>query len=276
MGAQSIHTLGLSTRHPKGAVGLCAMVVSGSMLITHLLILLQIEQALTLWSTSTVTAPSIETKLPVFMKTVNLNNQFELMKSTLFDEATWGAAMTSYITSCDKVTPEGWMAIKNEALVFAKVNSHRNVSVLLDNIGTSTQNNDNHGNLFEDSDDTEEEGGAGGIMQREESPSDPGMEAVPHNGIRGITQGDESSSDLGMESVPNNGVWGITQGDESPSDSGMELVPNNGVQGITQGDESPSDLGMESVPNNGVRGITQGDESPSNSEEGSVMSCDDE
>ena len=91
--------------------------------------------------------------------------------------------MTSYITSCDNVTPEGWMAIKNKALAFVKVNSSHNVSVLLDNIGTSTQNNNNCGNLFEDLDDPEEEDGAGGIMQREESPSDSGMESVPNNGV---------------------------------------------------------------------------------------------
>lgn len=89
--------------------------------------------------------------------------------------------------------PEGWIAIQNEALAFAKVNSRRNVGVLLDNVGTSTQNNDNRGNLFEDSDDTEEEDGR--ITQGDESPSNSGEEAAPYNGVRGITQGDESSSD---------------------------------------------------------------------------------
>ena len=73
----------------------------------------------------------------------------------------------SYI-SCGNIKPEGWIAIKKEALAFVKVNSCCNVSVLLDNACTSTQVNDNeheHGNLIEDSDDTEDE------------------EEVPHNGV---------------------------------------------------------------------------------------------
>ena len=87
-------------------------------------------------------------------------------------------------------------------MAFAKVNSCRNVSVLLDDAHTSTQVNDDeheHSNLIEDSDDAEDE------------------EEVPHNGVCGIMQGDESEE---MEDVaPCDQVWGITQGDESPSRS---------------------------------------------------------
>ena len=123
-------------------------------------------------------ASSIEDKLPTTKK-VNPNNKLKLTRSTLFDEVTWGAAMSSYILSCGNIKPEGWIAIEKEALAFVKVNSHRNVSVLLDDARTSTQVNDDeheHGNLIEDSDDAEDE------------------EEVPHNGVRGITQGDESPS----------------------------------------------------------------------------------
>ena len=76
--------------------------------------------------------------------------------------------MSGYILSCGNIKPEGWIAIEKETLAFAKVNSHLNVNVLLDNAHTSTQVNDDeheHGNLIEDSDDTEDE------------------EAVPHNGV---------------------------------------------------------------------------------------------
>ena len=110
--------------------------------------------------------------------------------------------MSGYISSCGNIKPKGWIAIKKEALAFVKINSHHNVSVLLDNARTSTQVNDDeheHGNLIKDSDDTEDE------------------EEVPHNGVQGITQGDESEE---MEDVaPCDQVRGIMQGDESPSGS---------------------------------------------------------
>ena len=76
--------------------------------------------------------------------------------------------MSSYILSCGNIKPEGWIAIEKEALAFVKVNSHCNVSVLLDDTCTSTQVNDDeheHGNLIEDSDDAEDE------------------EEVSHNGV---------------------------------------------------------------------------------------------
>ena len=100
----------------------------------------------------------IEDKLPTTMKNVNLNNKLELTRSTLFDEVTWGAATSGYITSYGNNKPKGWIAIEKEALAFMKVNSLHNVSVLLDNTGTSTQVNDDehkYRNLNEDSDDTE-------------------------------------------------------------------------------------------------------------------------
>ena len=110
--------------------------------------------------------------------------------------------MSGYILSCGNIKPEGWITIEKEALAFMKVNSCCNVSVLLDDARTSTQVNDDeheHGNLIEDSDDTEDE------------------EEVPHNGVRGIMQGDESEE---MEDVaPCDQVRGIMQGDESPSGS---------------------------------------------------------
>ena len=115
----------------------------------------QVEQALTLWTTSTVTASSIETKLPTTMKKANLKDKKELVRLTLFDEVTWGMATKSYINSCSNIKPEGWVTIQNEALTFAKVNNHH--TLLLDDVDTSTQvNDDDHGNLLEDSDDTEE------------------------------------------------------------------------------------------------------------------------
>ena len=76
--------------------------------------------------------------------------------------------MSGYILSCGNIKPEGWIAIEKEALAFVKVNSCRNVSVLLDDAHTSTQVNDDeheHSNLIEDSDDAEDE------------------EEVPHNGV---------------------------------------------------------------------------------------------
>ena len=95
----------------------------------HLLIPPQVEWALTLWSTLTITASSIEDKLPTTMKKVNPNNKLELTRSTLFNEVAWGVAMSSYILSCGNIKPEGWIAIEKEALAFVKVNSRCNVSV---------------------------------------------------------------------------------------------------------------------------------------------------
>ena len=65
-------------------------------------------------------------------------------------------ATKSYINSCSNIKPECWVTIQNEALTFAKVNNH--CTLLLDDVGISTQvNNDDHVNLLEDSDDTEED-----------------------------------------------------------------------------------------------------------------------
>ena len=170
----------------------------------------QVEWALTLWST--ITASTIEAKLPTTMKKVNLKNKSELVRSTLFDKVTWGAATNGYIASCGNIKPKGWITIEREVMAFVRVYSHHTVSILLGNIGTSTQVNDEHGNLVKDSDDTDNE------------------EEVPHNGVQGIIQGDEMSSNSEdmEEALPHNRVWGITQGDELPSDSeGGSMASSN-------------------------------------------------
>ena len=140
------------------------------------------------------------------MKMANPKDKKELVRSTLFDEVTWGVATQSYINSCSNIKPEGWVTIQNEALTFAKVNNCH--TLLLDNIGTSTQvNNDGCGNLLEDSDDMEED------MEVED--------VEPRNWVWGITQGDESPLDMEEEDVePHNQVWGIMQ-DELPSNSNL-------------------------------------------------------
>ena len=90
------------------------------------------------------------------MKKANLKDKKELVRLTLFDEVTWGMATKSYINSCSNIKPEGWVTIQNEALTFAKVNNHH--TLLLDDVDTSTQvNDDDHGNLLEDSDNMEED-----------------------------------------------------------------------------------------------------------------------
>ena len=145
------------------------------------------------------------------MKKVNLKNKSELVRSTLFNEVTWGAAKNGFITSCGNVKPEGWI-IKKEALEFERVNNHHTVSVLLEDIGTSTQIDNKCGNLVEDLDEDLDE------------------EEVSHNGGQGIAQEDKlSSNSEGMEEAPpHNGVQEITQGDGLPSDSeGGSIVSSN-------------------------------------------------
>ena len=87
-------------------------------------------------------------------------------------------------------------------MAFSKVNSHHTVSVMLNNIGTSTQvDDDKHRNLVKDFDNSEDK------------------EEAHHNGVQGITQGGKLSSDLDMEeALPQNGVWGVMQGNELSSD----------------------------------------------------------
>ena len=173
----------------------------------------QVEWALILWLMSTVTASSIEAKLPTTMKKANLKYKKELVRSTLFDEVTWGVATKSYINSCSNIKPEGRVTIQNEALTFAKVNNRH--TLLLDNVGTSTQvNDDNCGNLLEDLDNLED-------MEVED--------VEPCNQVWGITQGDELPLDMEEEDVePHNWVWGIMQGDELPGDFNLgELVCSN-------------------------------------------------
>ena len=161
------------------------------------------------------------------MKNVNLNNKLELTRSTLFDEVTWGTATSGYITSYGNNKPKGWIAIEKEALAFMKVNSLHNVSVLLDNTGTSTQVNDDehkYRNLNEDSDDTEN------------------VDEESYNEVWGVMKGEESSTSEEMEDLVPCHLWGITQGDELSTSKEMEdLAPHDQVWGITQGNETLSE-----------------------------------
>ena len=102
-----------------------------------------------------------------------------------------------------------------------------NVSVLLDNTGTSTQVNDDehkYRNLNEDSDDTEN------------------VDEESYNEVWGVMKGEESSTSEEMEDLVPCHLWGITQGDELSTSRGMEdLAPHDQVWGITQGNETPSE-----------------------------------
>lgn len=153
----------------------------------------QVERALTLWATSTITSESINNRLPSHMvNKLDPDDDEETLLSTLFDEMTWSMRATRfYIESCDNIKPDGWVKIKNEAISFAKVNGRR--AAIPDNTPTTRVSKNERANLVEDEDSDEE-------MEEEKPEEKPNNEDPSSLKSSSESSEDDEESSLSLSS----------------------------------------------------------------------------
>ena len=121
----------------------------------------------------------------------NSADRNEKVRSTLFDELRWSKVTNSIAQSCGNIKSQGWVTIKGEAMVFAKVNNC--CTGIQEDISSIQVNDDNCGNLLEASDSKNEEID---VAWRVESD----MEEGPSDGVQGFSQGDEPKTFSSSES----------------------------------------------------------------------------